>query len=366
MTTARKNRLTLLHAFSTFRVGGPQMRFCALANHFGDAFRHLLFAMDGHYDCREHLAGGLDLDIASVAAIKGDTIGNYRRFRSYLRESGAGRLLTYNWGAIEWALANRPTLLPHVHHEDGFGPEEAQVQLLRRVVARRILLARSTVVVPSRTLERIALDIWKLNPSRVRYIANGIDCARFAAKTVEAFPWPGQGPIIGTVAGLRPEKNLMRLLDAFARVRGEFPCRLSIAGDGPDRAKLEARATALGLAADVMFCGTIARPEKIYAALDVFALSSDTEQMPTSLMEAMAAGLAIAATEVGDVANMVSADNRPFVVAPDSNALADALCSLLKDDARRKRIGAANQAAAYSRFDQAKMFAAYRNLYTGA
>jgi glycosyltransferase involved in cell wall biosynthesis len=228
------------------------------------------------------------------------------------------------------------------------------------------VLARSTVVVPSQALQRLALDIWKLNSARVRYIANGIDCTRFGAQDIEAFSWPGQGPIIGTVAGLRPEKNLMRLLDAFARVRGELPCRLLISGDGPERAKLEARAAALGLSADVMFCGYIARPEKIYAALDVFALSSDTEQMPTSVIEAMAAGLAIAATEVGDVANMVSADNRSFVVARESDALADALCSLLKDSAQRKGIGAANQAAARSRFDQAEMFAAYRGLFAGA
>ena len=356
---------TLLHVFSTFRVGGPQVRFCALANHFGGAFRHVIFAMDGCYDCREQVAAGVPVDVAQVAVRKGDTIGNYWRFRSYLRTCGADLLLTYNWGAIEWAMANRPQLLRHIHVEDGFGPEEALGQLHRRVLARRAVLARSTVVVPSRTLEHLALNVWMLNPARVRYIPNGIDCARFAAPGTEPLLWPGQGPIIGTVAILRPEKNLMRLLDAFARVRVKTQCRLLIAGDGPERTKLEAHAAALDLAKDVLFCGYIAQTEKIYAALEIFALSSDTEQMPTSILEAMAAGLPIVATKVGDVASMMSAENQPFVVALDSATLADALGELLNDAALRTKVAAANQAVARDRFGEEAMFAAYRGLFLG-
>jgi glycosyltransferase involved in cell wall biosynthesis len=322
--------------------------------------------MDGQYDCRDKLAGDLDIRIAPVTVTKGDTVGNYRRFRSYLRECGADRLLTYNWGTIEWGMANRPLVLPHVHCEDGFGPEEAHGQIRRRVLTRRIVLARSTVVVPSRTLERLALDVWKLNPARVRYVPNGIDVARFGAPGIDALSWPGEGPIIGTVAVLRREKNLGRLIGAFARLRAEMPCRLLIAGDGPERAKLEEQVAALDLSRDVMFCGYTAQTERIYAALDVFALSSDTEQMPTSVIEAMAAGLAVAATKVGDVANLVSSANQPFVVPPDRDTLADALRTLLKDAALREKIGAANQAVARAQFDETAMFTAYRGLFTGA
>ena len=102
---------TLLHAFSTFRVGGPQIRFCTLANRFGARYRHVIFAMDDCYDCRDRLAGGLNVEIANVLAKKPDTLGNRRRFRSYLKAHRPDLLVTYNWGSLEWAMANWPPLL---------------------------------------------------------------------------------------------------------------------------------------------------------------------------------------------------------------------------------------------------------------
>ena len=131
-------------------------------------------------------------------------------------------LVTSNWGSIEWALARIGTGVPHLHMEDGFGPEERARQLPRRVLARRLLLRRSTVVVPSRLLWRVANEIWRLPRSNVRLLANGIDVDRFAT----ARPHRGAQPVvIGTVAALRPEKNLARLIRAVAlrAARGAGP-----------------------------------------------------------------------------------------------------------------------------------------------
>ena len=92
-------------------------------------------------------------------------------------------LLTYNWGAIEWALANSLFgLCRHIHFEDGFGPEETDKRLWRRSMLRRLALMRtSTIVVPSRNLEGIAQREWHLPTTRLRYIPNGIDADAFAA-----------------------------------------------------------------------------------------------------------------------------------------------------------------------------------------
>jgi glycosyltransferase involved in cell wall biosynthesis len=362
--TSQKQR-TLLHAFSTFRVGGPQIRFCALANRFGARYQHVLFAMDGRYDCHERIEGGLDVAIADVLAKKSDTLGNRRRFRSYLQAHPPDLLITYNWGSVEWPMANWPRLVPHVHIEDGFGPEEADRQLLRRVWTRRLLLSNSVVVVPSRTLESIALHIWKLSPGRVRYIPNGVDCERFAAPGIAPIRWSGTSPVLGTVAALRPEKNLHRLLNAFKLVRERTACRLLIAGEGVERASLEAHAHAIGVAEDVMFTGHAHEPERIYASLDVFALSSDTEQMPTTIIEAMAAGLPVAAVDVGDVSQMVSAENRPFIAERNETSLANAICNLLENQHLRDRVGAANRTVAQTRFDEQTMAAAYAELFGG-
>jgi glycosyltransferase involved in cell wall biosynthesis len=354
-------RPLLLHVFATFAVGGPQARFAALANAFGGRYRHIVVAMDGNYACASRLAPDLDLRCEAIGAAKNATFGNVRRFRRLLRDFAPDTLLTYNWGAIEWAMANIPRVARHVHVEDGFGPEERAGQLRRRALTRRVVLARSTVVLPSRTLWRIATTIWRLAPKRVHYIPNGIDLERFSPARASLGPADAP-PVIGTVAALRAEKNLPRLLRAFAAMAPT--ARLVIAGDGPERAALENLAQSLGLGERVQFIGHIDDPAPLYAGFDVFALSSDTEQMPLSVIEAMASGLPVAATDVGDVRAMLAEENAPFIAPLDEAGLTRSLTSLVGDPALRARIGAANRAKARAAFDQAAMFRAYDALWS--
>jgi glycosyltransferase involved in cell wall biosynthesis len=264
---------------------------------------------------------------------------------------------------MDWAIANLPGLVRHVHIEDGFGPEECDRQFRRRVLTRSVVLRRSTVVLPSRTLTDIAAGTWHLPPRRLRHIPNGVDLARFAAPAAAV---SGREPVVGTVAALRPEKSLDRLLHAFQAAAVSIPARLVIAGDGPERPRLERLAAELGLAPRVHFTGHVADPAPLYAGFDVFALSSDTEQMPLSVIEAMAAGLAVASTDVGDVRHMLAADNAPFVGPREADALAAALRALLAAPRLRARIGAANRDKARRDYDQEAMFAAYAALFDGA
>ena len=122
---------------------------------------------------------------------------------------------------------------------------------------------------------------------------------------------------IGTVASLRPEKNLTRLIYAFHKTSRHVDCRLIIVGDGPERHRLDALVARLGLTSVVHFAGQVENPAPMYREMDVFALSSDTEQMPYTVIEAMAAGLPVVATDVGDIAQMVTLDNLPYVVHAD-------------------------------------------------
>jgi glycosyltransferase involved in cell wall biosynthesis len=355
----------VLHVFPGFGIGGAQVRFAALANHFGSEFRHVVVSLDGDLACRERLRPDLDISFPQVEAPKNAMLANAWRFRRLLRTWRPDVLVTNNWGAIEWAIANLPPLVRHLHIEDGFGPEERAAQLPRRALLRRLVLARGRVVLPSRTLQRIALGVWRLPASRVIYVPNGIDLSRFAAppqQTPGARP-AAAPPVIGTVATLRPEKNLARLLRAFALVRQ--PARLVIAGDGPERAGLEALAGNLGLDDRVRFAGHVSDLPPLYASFDVFALSSDTEQMPLAVMEAMAAGLPVAATDVGDVRDMLAPENLALLATLDDAALARSLAALLADAALRARIGAANRARAQRSFDAAEMFRSYRALWRG-
>ncbi len=351
----------LLHAFSTFAVGGAQVRFATIANHFGPRWRHMVVAMDGNLACRERLDPGLDVQFPDIPIRKGNTLHNARALRGVLRTVRPAALVTSNWGTIEWAIANRRALAHHVHTEDGFGPEERARQIPRRVWTRRAALAGRAVVVPSRTLYRIATQVWRLSPSRVHYIPNGVKLSRFQPGPAEA--WPGVGPVVGTVSALRAEKNLPRLLHAFAAAVHECPARLVIVGDGPERPRLEQEAARLGIAERVHFAGHRADPAPVLRGLDVFAMSSDTEQMPISLLEAMAAGLPVAATDVGDIAAMLPDEQQGFVVPLDHHALGYAIQRLAGDPALRLRLGAANRARAEAEFSQQRMLDAWAYLY---
>jgi glycosyltransferase involved in cell wall biosynthesis len=362
----------LLHVFSSFEIGGSQSRFCQLVNALGDRYRHSVIALDGRTDARSRLRPDIPVEIIPFDHHKRGAALDLWRFRSTLAKLRPHLLLTYNWGAIEWALVNlmRP-ICPHVGVVDGFGPEETAASLPRRSLVRRVVYGRArSLVTPSRTLERLARHDWHVPESVTRYIPNGVNIERFLSPPdlamLERFGLSLGETLIGTIAGLRPEKNIARLLDAFAQVTAQGRAvRLVIIGDGAQRAALESHAAALGIAKSVIFTGALDRPETLLGAITIYALSSDTEQMPISLVEAMAAGLPVASVDVGDVTDMVATENKAFVKGRDAESLAASLRLLLDDSEKRRRLGQANQEAARKRFSEESMIAAYNRLFAG-
>ena len=374
MPSGREPIPHLVHVFPSFSVGGQQIRFVTLANALAGKYRHTVLAMDRDLACQDLLDPAVGCRTVPLNARKarGLSLDNFLRFRRMLAQLRPDLLMTYNWGAVEWGLANRwRPLCPHLHFEDGFGPEEANGrQLRRRVLFRRLALTGPTrIIVPSQTLRRIALETWRLAPSRIAYIPNGIDCARFAQ-----MPDPAAAAglnrqagelVIGTIGALRPEKNFGRLIRAVAALSSRHRVRLVVVGGGAERPALEAVARDCGIADRVLFTGPTDRPEGIIGLFDLFALSSDTEQMPYTILEAMAAGLPIVATDVGDIKSMVAVENQPLVVPRDDmEAFVQAIEDLLLEPDLRRRIGAANRQRARSTFDQEAMIATYDALFS--
>jgi glycosyltransferase involved in cell wall biosynthesis len=363
----------LLHVFPTFDQGGPPLRISTIMNELGPEYRHTVIALDGGFASRRRIqphvpAAYLDPSIDKRRPLKGflDILATLRRIRPDL-------LLTYNWGAIEWAAANRLCpVAPNIHFESGFGPEEAHDQIRRRVCARRFALRRAQkIVVPSQSLVRIATEIWRLDKRRVAYVPNGVDCVLYASppdpSLVPGIDRAAGRVVVGTVTPLRGEKNLFRMVRAFAEVGAQRNAFLLIVGDGSERAALERLAAELGIADRALFAGHVDRPERVFGLMDVFAMSSDTEQMPNALTQAMAAGRPVVATDVGDVRDMVAEENRPFVTKlGDEPAYAAALARLIEDAPLRATLGAANRRRANEVYPLPRMFAAYRALYTEA
>jgi L-malate glycosyltransferase len=363
----------ILHLHSTFDPGGKELRAARLMNAFGPGIKHtVVSAVPGALGAASAVAKGIPVNYPqSFEPLAGRPLPA-RLFRLARAIQPFDLVLSYNWGAMDAVLAHSVfrdalSLPPLVHHEDGFNQDEAQRLKTSRNWFRRVALARSAaLVVPSRRLEAIALEVWNLPRSRVHLIGNGIDTARY-----QKVPAPDALPRIikrkgerwvGTLAGLRAVKNLPRLVRACSALPEHW--HLVILGEGPERDAIRAEAIRLEIAHRVHLPGFAPDPAKAVGLFDIFALSSDSEQFPISVVEAMAAGLPVAAFAVGDVSGMVARENRPFIVQPgDEGGLAETIERLAVDEDLRAAIGKANRARARDLYDEKRMIAAYRALY---
>ena len=361
----------ILHVHSTFALGGKEARAVRLMNAFGDAARHtIVSAMPDQLGARDAIEPGIRYEIAQdPPALTGKpSVGRYEALARYM--SRFDLVLTYNWGAMDAVMAGRvfsKNVPPIVHHEDGFNADEADGLKPQRNMYRRLALtAAKAVVVPSETLEEIALKTWKQPPARLHRIPNGIAVDRYAKPpqpdAIPGFQRRKGEVVIGTLAGLREVKNLPMLVRAVAGV--PVPTRLVIVGEGPERARIEAAASAMDMLDTLHLPGFLPDPWRYIGLFDIFALSSKSEQFPISVIEAMAAGLPVASPHVGDVSRMLSMTNYPFV-APniDEVELRDAIGAFARDPEKRRTVGKANQERARTDYDERTMIARYADLY---
>lgn len=204
----------------------------------------------------------------------------------------------------------------------------------------------------------------RVDPRRVRVIANGIDLDRFAPATAGAQK-PRQGMVFGTVARLAQEKDHATLLRAFATLGVSHPdAGLVIVGDGELRLQLERLAAQLGVSARVAFLGFQQDVAGCLQRFDCFVLSSVTEGISLTLLEAMAAAKPVIATRVGGNPEVVEEGVTGLLVPPSHpDALAAAMQRLLTDRGLAERMGQAGRARAQARFSLARMAEAYGQLY---
>lgn len=363
----------LLHLHSSFSLGGKEARATRLMNLMGQRAEHvILSAMPDALDARDAIAPEIKVAFpgdAGAPALHGKPgPARYRALARYMQ--GFDLVLSYNWGAMDGVMAHRllapfMPLPPLIHHEDGFNEDESVRRSWKRNQFRRLALPTADgVMVPSQVLQRIARDEWGIRRA-LHLICNGIDVARYAAPPDQPIAGlePGDGIVIGTVAGLRAVKALPRLVTAFAGLGPS--ARLVIVGEGPERAEIACAAVAAKVQDRVTMPGFMPQPHRWIGHFDILALSSLSEQTPIAVVEAMAAGLPVASLDVGDVAAMVAPENRPFI-ASDMAGLTIALRKLAADGALRHRIGAANRVRASQIFGETTMVAAFDALYGAA
>lgn len=275
-----------------------------------------------------------------------------RRLRPDVVHSHDDRPLIY--GAPAAWLAGVPVVV-HTRHHQG-----SRLSARQRLLVRLASLANDRFVCIAHDSARWARR-QGIPPRQLRVIHNGIDLTRFA------FTGPDPGGPAVLVARLSPEKDVATLLDAVARVvRQRTDFRLMIAGDGPCRGELERRAAALEVGDHVRFLGTVQAVPALLGTARLFALSSLTEGISLTLLEAMARGLPVVATRVGGNPEVVADGETGRLVPPrDPEALAQALLDLWTRPDLCARMGMAGRRRVESEFDVRRMVARYEALYLG-
>jgi len=271
------------------------------------------------------------------------------------------------------SLAARGAGVPRViHTEHGrHVPDPWSARLMDRRASRRTdWVVAVSEAVAAQLRSRVVAD-----SRRVVVIPNGIATAQFAQagdrhRLRRELGVDERCLVIGSIGRLEPVKGYDVMLDAFAALRRRWPggndVLLVLAGDGSERAALQARAARLDISASVRLLGWRDDVHDLHAGFDLFTIASRSEGMSISLLEAMAAGLCPLVTNVGGNAEVLGPEQRELLVpSEDPAALAAAWHRLLTDPARRGEAARAAQKRARERFDVAQMVRQYERLYEG-
>lgn len=285
----------------------------------------------------------------------------FRRFRPQIVHTHS-YVLRYTYPACLAALP-RSTRMVHTVHNLA----EHEVDAVgRRIHAFAFRRGVSAVAIADE-VARSFRQVYGFDPAAT--IPNGIDIvpfsqpgARDAWRRENGFA-PDDGLAV-SVARLDPQKNPLGLIEAFASALGGRPeWRLLLAGDGSLREAARACAERWGIGGRVHFLGVRKDVPELLSAGDLFVLASDWEGNPMSVMEALAAGLPVVATDVGGVGELVESGVTGLLVPPGNvPRLATALAALALDPDRRRAF-AGNARAAAERFSAARMIESYARLF---
>jgi len=254
-------------------------------------------------------------------------------------------------------LRNRPKL---VHTKHGRGDPDDRKSVIRNCLASRL---SDAVIAVSNDVAKVCRDVENVPQRKIRTIINGIDLQPYL--TMEPRRPTSDQVVFGHVGRLSQVKNQTLLIKAFKKVHDQLPkSKLLIAGDGPMRAKLEATAKELGVASSVTFFGYRADIANVLNECDAFVLSSVSEGTPLVVIEAMASGRPVIATDVGGLSDMFE-DGASGLLVPteDDQKLSQAMLDLAQDPGRREEIGMRGRAIAVANYGLARMVRDYCGVY---
>jgi L-malate glycosyltransferase len=355
----------------SLRVGGAEMLAARVVRALRDEFSFVFFCLDelgslGEQLQKEgfpvHVVGrrpGLDWRCARALSKA------FRREEIELVQ--AHQYTPYFYSTMARFLYRRPPILFTEH-----GRHFPDVRRAKRVfVNRRILAKRDRVVAVGEAVRRALIDNEGLPAARIGVIYNGIvlpESPLSAQERQAVRQEMGVGAddfVVLMVARLDPLKDHATAILAAEAARRRIPdLRLVLIGDGPERPRIESLVRERSLQERVRFLGLRNDVSRLWAGADIALLSSISEGIPLTILEAMASWLPVVSTNVGGVGEVI-VDGENGLLAPsrDAEALAGQLIRLAVDSDLRKRLAASGRRRVEETFGQDRMMNSYRRLF---
>jgi sugar transferase (PEP-CTERM/EpsH1 system associated) len=362
---AHSARPLVVHLIHRLAVGGLENGLVNLINATSAEVRHGVICVTDFTSYAERL----DPSVPVVALNKraGKDLKWYGTLRRALATLQPDILHTRNFGTLEGCVvAAAAGVRRRVHGEHGWDMPDPYGTSRKRLVLRRLadpFVSRYIAV--SQDLAAWLVGRIGLESDKVTQVYNGVDCTRFSP-----VPRDGRATVtIGTVIGqFRPVKDPLNLVRAYLALRADpalaAVARLRIVGDGPLREQIATLLLDGGVAPEEVLVGTRRDVEAFLREIDVYVLPSLNEGISNTILEAMASGLPVVATNVGGNKELVVDGVTGSLVPPvDSVSLAAALGRYCNEPELRRAHGAAARDRALGHFSMESMARAYLHVY---
>ena len=355
-----------------FDTGGLENGVVNLINHMpAEAYRHCIVALTEVTDFRRRVQRS-DVEFIALNKAPGHGIWLYPKLFRLFRRLRPAIVHSRNLGALEVLLPAWAAGVPvRIHGEHGREVSDLDGSNRKHRWTRRFYRPFvSRYMALSRDLSAYLQDAVKVPVQHITQAYNGVDIKRFSMPDDGPLPIPGcpfdpaTNWIVGTVGRMAPVKDQLVLARAFVLAVRQAPqMRLVMVGEGPLRAQAQALLDAAGLADKAWLPGERSDVPDVMRGLHAFALPSLAEGISNTILEAMACGLPVIATEVGGNADLLTAETGVLVPKADPAAFAQALIALAADPARARLMGAAGRQRVDQHFSLAAMVATYQSVY---
>ncbi|RMH37815.1 MAG: TIGR03088 family PEP-CTERM/XrtA system glycosyltransferase [Nitrospirae bacterium] len=358
-----ERRLHIMHVLTSFEKGGLENGVVNVINRSDPTkFRHSVCCLQRSGASAKQIRRP-DVVIHALHKRAGLDWGIFRRLYRVFRTQHVDIVHTRNWGALDAILPARlagvPVIIHGEHGRDASDPDGRRA--LRRVVRRLLAPWIDHFVAVSQDLcDWLRSDVGI--PSRkLLCLYNGVDLDRFHPRPASG----GEPLVVGTVARLDPIKHQTILIRAVKTLREQgVDVKLLIVGDGPSRAQLESLVDELDLTESVDLVGEQQHSAPWYHHMDIFVLPSLREGLSNTILEAMASGLPVVATNVGGNPELVKHEETGLLIPVDDlEALVHAIRRYHDDPRLRAVHGEQGAGRARRRFGLDHMIAGYERLY---